>query len=118
MTPGAAAGLMGDTPLGPFGFSATTPLSDISFNMSPSIFSPNGRTVQGQPSAAKSSAVEGTPFVGGVSGSRRGAATGDYQGSQDRHFHQQSSEEYSPVVSAADLSMSSSDPSPSALQVR
>ena len=114
MTPGAAAGLMGDTPLGPFGFSATTPLSDISFNMSPSIFSPNGRAFQGQPSTAKGSSVK---VAGNTSTSQRGAATGDTNGVEDRHFHQLSSEEYSPVVAAADLSMSSSGSSPSALQV-
>mmetsp|Transcript_23162 Transcript_23162/g.33956 ORF Transcript_23162/g.33956 Transcript_23162/m.33956 type:complete len:992 (+) Transcript_23162:143-3118(+) len=43
MTPGTGAAFGTETPMMPFGFSSTsTPLSEISFNMSPSIFSPSG----------------------------------------------------------------------------
>lgn len=106
MTPGAAVGLLGDTPMVPFGFhTTTTPLSEISFNMSPSIFSPNGRGFQ----LAGIGGPTDTPFISTQSSSKHGVAIGDMDAS-DR------TGEYSPVVANADLSISSTE-SQSALQV-
>jgi hypothetical protein len=107
MTPAAAAGLLGDTPMVPYGFhTATTPLSEISFNMSPSIFSPNGRGFQ---LTGTGNSAPNSPFVGAPSTCKRGVASGGGKRTEN-------SAEYSPVIAATDLSISSSE-SPSALQV-